>query len=140
MPVKYPAKGTQVKHGASAAPTTVLGQLKSANISPGMRTLIESTTHDNTVTKSYVDSGLRDTPDLDMTVVLDPADTGHEAVRAAHAAGTPYFFTLILPDVGAAQWALSGIILEVSVPALTPQGLLEMTIKFKATSADTYTQ
>lgn len=140
MAVKIAAKGSLLKSGASATPTVTLGSVRSIGFNPGARKLIDSTTHDNSGTMSYVDSGLKDTADLKATVLMDPADTAHEAIRAAQAAGTPWYFTLVLPDTGAAQWALLGIILELTIPTLNVDGLLEMEITYKATAGETYTQ
>jgi hypothetical protein len=83
---------------------------------------------------------LRDSCSLDITIEYDPANTGHEAVRAAHAAGTLYYFTLVLPDAGTAQWALSGYITSFNIPTMSVNGSLKATIGFKAITADTFTQ
>lgn len=137
---KHPTYGTAVKHGTTAAPTVVLGQLKSVSFNPGARTLVDVTTHDNTVSKSYIDSGLRDTAELDMVIELGSEDTGHEAVRAAQANGTLYYFTLVLTSGTPSIWALSGYILDASIPTMGTNGDLMMNIKFKAIGAGTYTQ
>lgn len=138
--VKYSAKGAILKSGAAIHPTTTVGSLKSLVMDIGERTLLDTTTHDNSATKSYVDSGLKDTVSLDITVLADPGDTNHEALRAAHAAGTPWYLSVVTPDAGAALWEMLGIILNISVPAMNTDGLLEYTIKYKATAAETYTQ
>lgn len=140
MAVKMSAKGVMLKSGSAIHPSTVLGSLKSLVMDIGDRQLLDTTTHDNTSTKSYVDSGLKDTVSLDITVLADPGDTAHEALRAAHAAGTPWYLSVVTPDVGAALWEMLGIILNMSVPAMNTDGLLEYTIKYKATAAETYTQ
>lgn len=140
MSVKYSAKGVLIKHGLTAAPATNLAQVKSVGISVGDVSLVDVTTHDSATTKDYVHPLLRDTASFDITLEWDPADVGHEAVRAAHAAGTLYYFTAVMPDADAAQWALSGYITSFSPPTLTPEGALEVTLKYKAKTVDTYTQ
>jgi len=140
MAVKYSAKGSILKSGSTAAPTTSLASVKSIGFNIGARALIDATTHDNSGTKAYVDSGLKDTSELQLNLLADPDDTAHEAVRAAHAAGTPWYFTLVLPNSGAAQWALLGIILEMSIPQLNVDGLLEYSVRYKATAGETFTQ
>lgn len=136
---KIPALGAIVKYGASASPTTELAQVKSVSFDQGSREQIDTTTHDNTVSKEYQDAKLRDTASLEITILYDPANSGHEAVRAAHAAGTLYYITLVLPDSGAAQFALSGYFTDFSIAPLVTNGAIEATIRFKANAADTFT-
>lgn len=138
---KIAAKGAIVKTGAAATPTTNLTQVRSVALTIGERPMIDSTTHDSVTTKDYIPSPLRDTNQVEITIAYDPADATHEAVRAAHAAGTKWYFTVILPDAGAAQWAMSGFITNFSVPALNPDtGLIESTITYRADTVDTFTQ
>jgi hypothetical protein len=138
--IKYAAKGVVVKSGAAATPTTVLASVKSVMISVGDVSLVDVTTHDSTTTKDFVHPKLRDTLSADLTLVWDPAEATHEAIRAAHAAGTLWYLTFILPDAGAATYEASGYLIGFSIPALTPEGDLEVTLKFKAKSVETYTQ
>ncbi len=135
---KTKAKGVLVKMALTATPTTNYAQNAEVSFSQGDRTLVDVTTLDSVTTKEYLDSGLRDTCELDITSEYDPADTIHELARAAHAAGTLVFVTLVLPDAGAAQWAMSGIILSFGVPTLQSNGSLKNTIRFKATGVDTF--
>jgi len=137
---KYKAKGVIVKAGLSASPTAVASQMAEVSFNLGDRSLIDVTTHDTTNVKDYIDSGLRETPELDLTHVYDPDDAVHEIIRAAHAAGTLLYVTLILPNAGAAQWVLSGIVTSFNIPSAAPGGSLQMSWKFKATSVDSYTQ
>lgn len=136
---KIAALGAIVKYGASASPTTELAQVKSVSFEQGSREQIDMTTHDNTVTKEYKDAKLRDTASVEITILYDPANSGHEAIRAAHAAGTLYYITLVLPDTGAAQFAMSGYFTDFSISPLVTNGAIEATIRYKANAADTFT-
>lgn len=141
MSTRIATKGTVIKHGVSATPTTTLAGVRNVVPADGARALIEASCHDSTDTKEYIKAPLRDTMALGITIAYDPADTGHEAIRAAHAAGTLYYLTLVLPDAGSAQWALSGYITSFIPAQLNPDtGLLESVFQFKAISAETFTQ
>lgn len=141
MSTRIATKGAIIKHGASVTPTTVLAGVRSIQVGDGQRNMIDATCHDDTATKTYIPAPLRDTDSLTVTLAHDPADTGHEAIRAAYAANTTYYFTLILPDAGAAQWAQVGNITSFVSGQLNPDtGLLEATFTFKATGAATFTQ
>lgn len=137
---KISAKGMIVKHGTSATPTDVLANVRSVGFNQGARDQIDVTTHDSSVTMEHVDSGLRETPEIELTIIYDPANVGHEAIRAAHAAGTLYYLTVVLPDAGAAQWAASGHVTQFSIPSRGPKDALEANITFKAKVAETFTQ
>jgi len=142
MSTRIATKGTLVKHGASAAPSTNLAGVRSVQPGDGLRAMINATCHDSSTTLEYIPAPLRDTQSLAITIAYDPADTGHEAVRAAYAAATKYYFTLVLPDAGNAQWAFSGYITSFLVSGnVDPEtGLLEATINYKADAAETFTQ
>lgn len=141
MSTRIATKGAQIKHGASATPTTVLAGVRSIAVTGGERGMIDATCHDSSTTREYIKAPLRDTFGLNVTLAHDPADTGHEAIRAAYAAGTLYYLTLILPDAGAAQWELSGTITNFTPAQLSPEdNVLECTFTFKAHGADTFTQ
>lgn len=137
---KISAKGTVIKHGSTASPTDVLEGVRSVSLNQGAREMLDATTHDSTTTKEYVDSGLRETPELEVEITLDPTNTGHNAIRGAHAAGTLYYITLVLPDSGVAQWALTGYVTDFRVPNLATNAVLSATFTFKARSVDTFTQ
>lgn len=137
--VKISGKGLTVKHGATAAPTTSLTGLESLGFNPGDVELIEVTTHESTQ-REYVDSGLRDTPEITGVIVYDPTDAGHEALRAAHAARTLYYLTVVLPDSGAAQWACSGYFTKFEIPSTSAKDALKANFTFKVKSAETFTQ
>lgn len=141
MSTRYATKGGIVKHGASATPTTNLAGVRNIAIAGGDRQLIDASCHDSTGTKEYILSPLRDTMDLTITVAWDPADTGHEAIRAAFAANTKYYLTVVFPDGGNAQYAFEGYFTNVQPQALNPtDGIMESVFSFKATAAETYTQ
>jgi hypothetical protein len=141
MSTRIAAKGAIVKWALTATPTNVLPGVREVGITIGSRPMIDATAHDDSTTKSMVAAVLRDTNAVDVKLAYDPANAGHEAVRAAQAGGTLHYVTVVLPDVGAAEWAMSGYWTDFSVPALNPDtGLLEATAKFKAIAADTFTQ
>lgn len=135
---KSKAKGVVIKAALTATPTTLLSQEAEVGFNQGDRTLLDVTTHDSSVTKDYLDSGLRETAECEITCEYDPANTIHELIRAAAAAGTLVYLTMVLPDAGNAQWALSGIVLGFSLPPMTPGSSLKMSFKFKAIGADTF--
>lgn len=143
---KYAAKGVIIKFGTAATPTAVVSGIESVGINLGERGLVETTTHDSTTTRDYEDSKLRDTEEITATIVYDPADAVHEALRAAHAtgaagnSGNPYYLTLVLPDAGAAQWAASGFVTRFEVPNLgAANDPLRASFTFKAKSVSTFT-
>lgn len=136
---KFKAKGVIVKAALTATPTTVVSQMADVSFDLGSRTLIDTTTHDSSVTKDYIDGGLRDTASLDISCLYDPADAVHEIIRAAHAAGTLVYVTLVLPDTGAATFVTSGFIQDFSVPGIGTSAELKMNFKFKAAGAETFT-
>jgi hypothetical protein len=141
MSTRIAAKGAIIKHAATATPTVVLAGVRSVAITTGSRQMINATCHDSSAVMDFIPAPLRDTDSLDVTLAYDPADTGHEAIRAVKDAGTLYYLTLILPDSGAASWAQSGYVTSFSVPALNPEtGILEATFSFKASAAATFSQ
>jgi len=139
MSTRIATKGVIIKYATTATPTNVLGGVRSVQINGGERGMIEATCHDST-TREYIVAPLADTFGLTITVAHDPADTGHEAIRAAQAAGTLYYVTVVLPDAGAAQWALSGYFTGYTPAQTSPtDGLLECSFTFKANAAATFT-
>lgn len=137
---KYAAKGAVVKTGASATPTASLVNVKSVSITVGDREMINVTTHDSATTKDYIAAPLRDTNSLQIELLYDPTATTHEELRAAHAAGTKWYFTVVLPDAGSAQWALSGYLTSFSIGSLDPEtGAVTASIAYKADTVDTFT-
>lgn len=140
MSARIPAFGVTLKAAATATPTVVIPGMKDLAFAGGDREMIEGTTHDNTVTKTYVPHPLRDVRSLSFTIVYDPADTVHERIRAAHAAGTLEYITAVLPDAGSAQWAMSGYYTKFTLPSMGTDGLLESQLEFMAVSAETFTQ
>jgi hypothetical protein len=136
---KYKAKGVILKFGATAAPTAVVTNKAEVGLDDGDRQLLDSTTHENATTKSWLDSGLRDTFGLACRLLLDPADTVHELLRSAHNTGTTHYATLVLPDAGAAEWTGPVVVTSYQVPGMTPDGLLEVNVRIKFVDAETFT-
>jgi len=141
MSTRIATKGAVVKHGSSATPTTTLAGVRRVELLEGSRGMINATCHDSATTKEYIPEPLRDTLGLNIVLAHDPADTGHEAIRAAYAAKTKYYFTLIMPDAGVAQYELGGYITSFLPAEFNPEsGLMEATVTFKADGVETYTQ
>ena len=136
---KFKAKGVIVKAALTATPTTTVDQAAEVSFNTGDRQMIDVTTHDSTTVKDYIDSGLRESAELEITCEYDPANAIHEIIRAAHDVGTLVYVTLVLPDAGAATWVMSGIFTGFNIPAMAPGGSLKMNLKFKATSLDVFT-
>lgn len=137
---KIAAKGTIVKVGAAPTPTTALPQIKEIGLVGGEREMIDVTTQDSTVTKETIPNPLRNLRAIELTLVYDPANSVHEAIRAAADAATLQYVTLVLPDAGAAQWAFSGYFTNFSMPTIGLDGALEVTCRFDAIAAETFTQ
>lgn len=141
MSTRIASKGAIAKYAATATPTNVIPGTRLVAIVVGGRPMIDATCHDSSTTKEYVAAPLRDTVGVDITIAHDPANSHHEAIRAAMAAGTLHYLTVVLPDIGAAEWAMSGYWTDFGVPALNPDtGLMEAVIKFKAAGVETFTQ
>lgn len=138
---KYSTKGVVVKTGSAATPTTNLPQVKTVQVKPGRREMLKVTAHDSSNTDEYIARPLRDTADLEIVLLWDPALVTHNELLTAHAAGTKWYFTVIFPEAGAAQFALAGYITEIEPGGLDAEsGTMEMTVRFKADSAETFTQ
>lgn len=137
---KIAAKGVVAKYAATATPTTNIDYLKELSLNIGEREMINTTSHDSSGVKDYLPSPLRDSNEVEGTIFYDPANTIHELMRSHHAAGTKGFLTVVLPDTGNAQWAMEGHITAFSIPTLNPEtGALEVTFRFKAIAAETFT-
>jgi hypothetical protein len=141
MSTRIATKGAVIKHGASATPSTALAGIRAITPGGGQRQMINATCHDSSTDMEYIKAPLKDTKELTVVIAYDPADTGHEAIRAAYEAGTLYYLTLVLPDTGAAQWEKSGTVTSFLPAQLNPEtGLLESIFTFKAHGASTFTQ
>lgn len=137
---KIKAKGVILKYGDSAAPTTTLGQHAEVTYNNGQWDRVETTSHDTSgSTKTYVTS-LKEPASVDVRVFLDPADTAHNWLISAADSGADKYLTVILPDAGTAQWALSGHVTNLTVGAMTPSNMIEATFTFAASASHTYTQ
>lgn len=138
---KYSTKGVLVKTGSTVTPTTNLPQVKTVRVKPGRREMLKATAHDSSNTDEYIPRPLRDTADLELVVLWDPALPTHDELLDAHAAGTKWYFTVVFPEAGAAQFALAGFITDLEPGDLDPEtGVMEMTVRFKADAAETFTQ
>lgn len=136
---KFKSKGAILKYAATATPTTEVAQILGLSLEDGDRNLLDSTTHDNTTAKSYLDSGLRDTRGIGLRILLDPADTIHELLRSHQDAGTTGYAAIVLPDTGAAQWTGPVQVVSYQVSEMTAEGLLEANLRLKFLSVETFT-
>lgn len=137
---KFKTKGATLKFGASNPPTDAVGQLGDSTLDLGEReALVDITTHDNTSgTTDQLDVGFVAPPTLSGELLYDPADTEHEAMRAAHAAGTAEYALVTLPDAGAATILFPCIVASLGLP-VPVKGKLSMTFTLKGTGAYTFT-
>lgn len=136
---KIKAKGVILKYGDAATPTTTIPQHAEVSYENGQFDRIDTTTHDTSgSTKTYVTS-LKEPSSVDARIMLDPADTAHAWIIAAADSGDVKYLTLVLPDAGAAQWALSGHVTNLSIGPLTPTGMVEASFTFASNAAHTFT-
>lgn len=137
---KNPGHGTIVKHGTSVSPTDVLANVKSIKIDAGEYGEIDVTTLDSATVEDWLLTPLRKCDGLRIVIEWDPALAGHEAIRAAYAAKTTYYFTVVFNEAGAAQYAFVGKLLAFTPEEIDAGSSLRATIVFKANAASTYTQ
>lgn len=137
--MKIKAKGVVIKYGDSAAPTTTIPQLAEVSMDLGQWDRENITTHDTSGKTKEYDTTLKEPAGIDVNLLLDPADTAHAWLIAAHAAGTLKYLTLVFPDAGAATWDFSGHVMNLNVPGLTPEGFIRASFTFMANSAHTFT-
>lgn len=136
---KYKAKGVVVKYGDSASPSTTIPQLAEVSFDSGQWDRVETTTHDTSGnTKTYTPT-MKEPASVDIRVMLDPADTAHAWLIAASSSGVDKYVTLVLPDAGNAEFALTGNVTGLALGSLTPSGLLEASFTFSANQVHTFT-
>lgn len=136
---KYKAKGVVVKYGDSAAPSTTIPALAEISFEAGQWDRNDITTHDTAgITKNY-DVTLKEPSSVDVRLLLDPADTAHAWLISSHISATVRYMTLVLPDGGSAQWAMTGHVTNLSIGGLTPSGHIEASFTFSSSVADTFT-
>lgn len=140
MSTKIAVRGLVLKAAATAAPTVVVPGVEEVSMSGGQREMIDTTTHDDTVVKSQIPSPIRAQRKLEVTLLYDPANTQHERMRAAHAAGTLEYQSLILPDAGAAQYDFSGYIVEWNPLPMGQDGALKIKYMYEVVAAEVFTQ
>lgn len=134
-----PSKGWVAKYAATATPTTTIDNLRSVRLGGGSREMLNTTTHSSSTTKSYKPAPLRDTNEVALRFLYDPADTLHELVRAHWSAGTKGYLTLVAPDSGNANFVHEGNITDWQIVDQDPEtGLMEVEIVFKADGADSF--
>lgn len=136
---KVKAKGVIIKYGDSASPSTTIPQLAEVSYDNGQWDRQDTTTHDTSgSTKTYT-TILKEASSANVRVMLDPADTAHAWVIAAADSGAEKYLTLILPDAGAAQWAMQGHVTNLSIGPLSPSGMVEASFTFNSSVAHTFT-
>lgn len=137
---KFKTKGTIAKIGAANPPTTTIVAMGDVTLNLGDRdALVQVTTHDSsTGIHEFLDQGFAAPPSFSGEIMYDPADTVHEVIRAAHAAGTSLYLKVTLPDTGAADILFPGRVKSLSIP-LPVMGKLVMSFEFEGTGAYTFT-
>ena len=108
------AKGIILKYGDSASPSTTIPQKADISYDAGSWDMLDGTNHDSGSTK-VKEPGLKEPPSLNVNVLLDPGDTAHAWLVSANDSGALKYFTLVLPDTGAAQFVLSGYVQTLSI-------------------------
>ena len=136
---KIKAKGVILKYGDTVTPTTTIPQHAEVTFDNGSWDRAETTTHDTSGSTKTYSSTLKEPSSVDVRILLDPADTAHAWLIGAADSGADKYLTLILPDAGAAQWALLGNVTSLKIGALTPGGLIEASFTFSSSAAHTYT-
>lgn len=137
---KFKTKGMAALIGATNPPTTAIIQLGDSTLELGERDPLEKvTTHDSTTgIHDFLDQGYASPPSFTGEIVYDPADSVHEVIRAAHAAGTTLYLKITLPDTGNAVIVFPGRVTSLSLP-LPVMGKLTLNMKFDGTGAYTFT-
>lgn len=138
---KFKTKGLIFKFGASNPPTTAVAQCGDGSINFGEReSLIDATTHDNSNGVSdMLDNGFKTPMSFDGELLFDPADTQHEAIRAAQESGATNYVQLVLPDTGNATLTAAVRVKSFSVP-MPVKGKLVAQISVEGLGAHTYAQ
>jgi hypothetical protein len=137
---KFKTKGLIAKIGTVNPPITAIVQLGDSTLDLGERdALINATTHDtSTGTHAFLDPGFKSPASFSGEILYDPADTVHEVVRAAHAAGTTLYLLITLPDTGAAEFLFPCRVRNLSLP-LPVMGKLMMNIDCEGLEGTTFT-
>lgn len=139
---KIKSKGLVLKFETANPPTVVIAQLGDGTLNLGERSgALDVTSHDNSTGElDKLDDGFKEPFSFDGELFLDPANSGHEAIRAAHAspAGTERA-TVILPDTGAAQWTGPVRVKSFTIP-VPVKGVLKANISIEGMGAATFTQ
>lgn len=135
---KIKAKGVILKYGDTVTPTTVIPQHAEVTFDNGSWDRAETTTHDTSGSTKTYSPTLKEPSSVDVRILLDPADTAHAWLIGAADSGADKYLTLVLPDAGAAQWALLGNVTSLKTGALTPGGLIEASFTFSSSAAHTF--
>lgn len=139
MATKTAAKGWVAKYAATATPITTIDNVRSVRPAGGSREMLNATTHGSTTTKQYIPANLRDTNEVMLRYIYDPADTIHELVRSHWSAGTKGYLTLVAPDTGQANFIHAGYWTSWEIVDQDPEnGLLEVEATFKADDVDSF--
>lgn len=133
---KYAAKGTKLQITITSTLTDIPA-LRDISLGVGQADLLDATTHDSSGSFREFINGFKDSDEATYTIVYDPANAVHEAIRAAHG-GASVAFALVLPDAGNATFAFSALVRTFTVNAPV-DGILEASFTLKPTGAITFT-
>lgn len=136
---KIKAKGCVLKYGDTASPSTTIPQHVDVSLDLGAWDRTDITSHDTVGLVKNYDTTLKEPATIEVRAFFDPADTAHAWLITAHAAGTTKYITIVIPDPGTAQWALTGHVSNLSIGGLTPSGHIEANFTFSASVIETFT-
>lgn len=136
--MKIKAKGTTIKYGDAASPTTLLGQHSDVTLDLGSWDRTDVTTLDTPGSTKEYDSTMKEPISLDVTGFLDPADAAHAWLIAAHESGLAKHFIVTLPDAGAATFTFQAQVTNLTFGGITPSGHITYSCTLAGTGSATF--
>lgn len=114
MPATIPAEGTMLESSPDGTTWTEVTGIESLTPPGGEREIVERPDLQSTFKKKRA-SRVKDQTDCEFTIGLDPNDTGHQALLAAHDNTTVLQWRLTFFDglTTSATWTWSGILSKV---------------------------
>lgn len=135
---KIKAKGTTIKYGDSASPTTELGQHTDVSVDLGSWDRTDVTSLDTVGSTKQYDATMKEPITVDVSGFLDPADVAHAWLIAAHGSGLSKYFILTLPDAGAATFTFQAQVTALSIGGITPTGHITFSCTLAGTGSATF--